>query len=141
MITKKKILPPTLNSGGGKKKKERDTYKEEFNINRVICKRFQDQTHLVVDFVEGVLQFPVNRGQFFKVSVGFMDRQQNFVHFIYGFIHGSLESEHNIEPVFFLHRSPLNVSSAMVMPACHHVVRECESYHVKRGSCLLQEAN
>lgn len=33
------------------------------------------------------------------------------------------------------------VSSAAVMPACHRVVGECESYHVKRGRRLLQEAH
>lgn len=47
-------------------------------------------THLVVDFVEGILQLPMNSGQLFEVFIGFMDRQQNLVHFIYGLIHGCL---------------------------------------------------
>lgn len=61
------------------------------NIITEICRRLWARTHLVVDFVEGVLQLPVDSGQFFEVPVGFVDGQQKFVHFIYGFVHCGLE--------------------------------------------------
>lgn len=74
-----------------------------------------------------------------------MDGQQNFVHLIYGFVHGGLEESEDIATVYATLK-PLPphcamVSSAALMPACHRVVGECESYHVKRGRCLLQEAH
>lgn len=68
----------------------------------------QGQTHLVVHFVEGLLQLPVDSSQLLEVSVRFMDGQQNLVHFIYGLVHGSLESQHEAKPV--LHTSPDHVT-------------------------------
>ena len=59
-------------------------------------------THLVVDFVEGVLQFPVDGCQLFEFPVGFMDGQQNLVHFIYGLVHGCLGEQHNGRPVLHI---------------------------------------
>lgn len=64
--------------------------------------RIKLPTHLVVDFVEGILQLPMDSSQLFEVSVGFMDGQQNLVHFIYGFVHGSLELQHNGKPILHI---------------------------------------
>lgn len=89
------ILPPILNSRNGvqkkEKKKKKDENKEESGIKLISgdC-RIKLSTHLVVDFVEGVLQLPMDSSQLFEVSVGFVDGQQNLVHFIYGLVHGSL---------------------------------------------------
>lgn len=54
---------------------------------------------MVVDFVESVVQFSVDGGQLFEVSVGLMDGQQDLVHFVYGLIHGRLWLQHNGESV------------------------------------------
>ena len=47
-------------------------------------------THLVVDLVESLLQLSVDSGQLLEVSVGLVDGQKDLVHFIDGFVHGSL---------------------------------------------------
>lgn len=57
---------------------------------------------MVVDFVEGLLQLPVDSRQLFEVSVGFMDGQQNLVHFIYGLVHGGLELQRDGKPVLHI---------------------------------------
>lgn len=62
-------------------------------------------THLVVDFVEGILQFSVDSRQLFEVSVGFMDGQQNLVDFIYGLVHGCLGLHNTTESQFYTYRS------------------------------------
>lgn len=57
--------------------------------------RIKPSIHLVVDFVECILQLSVNRRQFLEVSVGLVDRQQDLVHFIYGLVHCGLREHHN----------------------------------------------
>lgn len=61
------------------------------------------QTHLVVNFVEGVLQLPVDSSQLFEVPVSFMNWQKNLVHFIYGLIHSGLQLENDKEQTFTNH--------------------------------------
>jgi len=102
---------------------------------------------LVVDFVEGVLQLPVDGGQLFEVSVGFVDGQKDLVHFVYGLVHGGLGLEHNRKTQLYAchpiarhsvsHVNPVTSSGANIQP----VVGGYESYHVEGGSCLLQEAH
>lgn len=88
-------LPPIQNSENKKRHMLEDQDEVQLLINRtaqfmVSNWKIKRWTHLVVDFVEGFLQLPVHSGQLFEVSVGFMDGQQNLVHFVYGFVHGGL---------------------------------------------------
>lgn len=135
---RKHYLPSWTLNGENKRK---NRHKKEFRI-KVLSLTFLSQTHLVVDFVKSLLQLPVDSSQLFKVSVGFMDGQQNLVNFIYGFIHGSLKSNTHQYPVLNIGTDHINPHSrGDAQPVCHHVVRQSEQYHVEGSSCLLQEAH
>lgn len=57
-------------------------------------------TNLIVYFVEGVLQFAVDRGELLKVSVGLVNRTEDLINLIYGLVHGSLEERKKLQSAF-----------------------------------------
>ena len=54
------------------------------------CHCQRPTAHLVVDFIKGVLQLAVDRGQLLEVPVGFVDGQQDLIDLVDGLVHGSL---------------------------------------------------
>lgn len=57
-------------------------------------------TNLIVYFVEGILQFSVDRGELLKVSVGLMNRTEDLINLIYGLVHGSLDERQKLQSAF-----------------------------------------
>ena len=92
----------TLKKNGKKAHETESRIKFIFSSRQIIVGDFKS-TYLVVDFVEGFLQLPMDGSQLFEVSVSFMDGQEDLVHFIYGLVHGSLELQRNGKPVLSLH--------------------------------------
>lgn len=77
----------------------------------------------------------MDRGQFLKVPVGLVDGQQNFVHFVNGFVHGGLEE------VAGQRDGDCLTLMAAAMLECRCAAADCESHHVEGGGRLLQEAH
>ncbi len=90
-------------------------------------------TNLIVYFVEGILQFAMDRGQLLKVSVGLVNGTKDFVDFIYGLVHGSLEERQNLQSTF---NNPMKKCGAGLDTSLIHLIPNLDalSFHDCGGS-------